>query len=75
MATSTSDVLTSDQVASMLGIKRNTLEIWRCKGRGPCFVKLGTAKQAGVVYARSDVEAWVAARKYPSTSAYSAKGN
>ncbi|NQW50425.1 MAG: helix-turn-helix domain-containing protein [Rhodospirillales bacterium] len=75
MTTSTSDALTSDQVASMLGIKRNTLEIWRCKGKGPCFIKLGTAKQAGVIYSRSDVEAWVAGHKFTSTSAYSAKGN
>jgi len=56
----------------MIGIKPNTLEIWRVKGKGPRFVKLGRARQAGVAYSRSEVERWLSERTVSSTSEYSA---
>jgi predicted DNA-binding transcriptional regulator AlpA len=67
------EALSSAQAAAMLGIKRTTLEIWRYRGKGPRFVKFGKAKQSGVVYRRSDVEAWMTENTFSSTSAYSAK--
>lgn len=67
-----SELLTTDQVAEMLGLKRNTLEIYRVKGKNPIpFIKLGAGKQAPVRYKRSDVEAWLEANTFASTSAYS----
>jgi DNA-binding CsgD family transcriptional regulator len=39
-------LLTNQQTAELLGIKPNTLEIWRLKGRGPLFRKLGSTKAA-----------------------------
>lgn len=65
-------LLTNEEAAALLGIKPNTLEIWRYKGRGPPFIKLGDAPQAAVRYIRSAVTDWVAQRSFASTSAYSA---
>jgi hypothetical protein len=64
-------LLNNAQAASLLGIAPNTLKFWRHKGRGPAFVKLGDAPQAGVAYDEADVIAWRDARKFDSTSAYS----
>jgi hypothetical protein len=64
-------LLNNAQAASLLGIAPNTLKFWRHKGRGPAFVKLGDAPQAGVAYDEADVIAWRDARKFGSTSAYS----
>ena len=64
------DLLTSAETAALLGIKVNTLEIWRTKGNGPEFVKLGTAPQSPVRYLRSKVIEWLEQRLYASTSAY-----
>ena len=63
------DLLSNEQTAAILGVKPNTLEIWRCKGKGPRFIKLGQSKQAGVCYDPADIDAWKAARKFASTSA------
>lgn len=67
------EALSSAQAAAMIGVRPTTLEIWRCKGKGPSFRKLGSAKQAAVIYARSEVERWLTERTFNSTSAYSAK--
>lgn len=67
----TPTLLNNEAAAAALGISPVTLKIWRCKGKGPRFIKLGEAKQAGVVYDPADIEAWKAARKFASTSAAS----
>lgn len=64
-------LLDTVQTAALLGITPNTLKQWRHKGRGPRFVKMGNAPQAGVAYDEADVIAWREARKFSSTSAYS----
>jgi hypothetical protein len=63
-------LLDNEQTAALLGIKPNTLEVWRHKGRGPDFLKLGTTPQAPVRYARSVVTEWLAAQSFRSTSAF-----
>lgn len=62
-------LLGNDAAASALGITPATLRFWRCKGKGPRFIKLGDSKQAGVAYDPADIEAWKAARTFSSTSA------
>jgi len=62
-------LLNNDAAASALGITPATLRFWRCKGKGPRFIKLGQSKQAGVCYDPADIDAWKAARKFASTSA------
>jgi hypothetical protein len=68
---SSDELLDNEQTAALLGIKPNTLEIWRCKGKGPEFVKMGDTPQAPVRYQRSVVLEWVAHRSFASTSGYS----
>ena len=62
-------VLNHYEAAAMIGITPATLRFWRCKGRGPKFIKLGQAKQAGVAYLESDIVEWREARTFASTSA------
>lgn len=68
--TSQEALLDNEQTAALLGIKPNTLEIWRHKGKGPAFVKMGDTPQAPVRYLRSVVTEWLALRSFASTSAY-----
>lgn len=65
------DLLSNAQVAAILGIKPNTLEIWRCKGKGPEFCKLGTHPSSPIRYQRSRVAAWLAGNTHTSTSSVS----
>ena len=67
--TETVKILNNEQTAALIGVTPATLRFWRCKGRGPRFVKLGHAKQSGVAYVEADVHAWRAARTFASTSA------
>jgi predicted DNA-binding transcriptional regulator AlpA len=59
-------LLTNDETAALLGIKPNTLEIWRIQGKGPSFLKIGRA----VRYIESVVLAWIEAQTCNSTSEY-----
>lgn len=74
MSTLGDELLTTDQVAALLGVKRNTLEVYRVTGKTLIpYIKLGTAKQAPVRYRRSEVERWMQERTFANTSAYCAK--
>ena len=66
------DLLNSAETAAILGIKLNTLEIWRIRGNGPTYVKLGSDSRAPVRYRRADVIAWIEQRLRSSTSAHTA---
>jgi predicted DNA-binding transcriptional regulator AlpA len=57
--------LRTKDAAQYLGLANATLERYRVIGDGPRFSKLGRA----VVYARDDLDTWVAARQRTSTSA------
>ncbi|MFW5453763.1 helix-turn-helix transcriptional regulator [Thioalkalivibrio sulfidiphilus] len=60
--------LTTEQAAELLGLKRTTLEAWRCRGGGPQFIKLGRA----VRYRQADLEEWIESRTRTSTSSEAA---
>jgi len=49
------------QLAALLGLAPHTLAMRRSTGKGdmPPFVKLGTARSAGVRYRRDDVIEWM----------------
>ena len=63
--------LTARETAARIGIKVHTLAVWRCSGRGPSYVRLGSPRDR-VVYPVCEVEAWLAARTFSSTSEESA---
>ena len=52
------------ELAAFLGLSPRTLDRYRVSGAGPKFHKFGNR----VRYARADVEAWAAERRYSSTS-------
>lgn len=62
------DLLTTKEAARLLGVKFNTLEIYRHQGKGPPFLKLGNEHGAAVRYQRSVLAAWLAQRAFRSTS-------
>lgn len=66
------DLLTTKEAATLLGLKANTLEIYRHQGKGPPFLKLGNEHGSAVRYQRSVLAAWLAQRSFESTSAHTA---
>lgn len=64
-------LLTNKDAAALLGLKPNTLDIWRIQGKGPIYRKVGRS----VRYAESDVTDWLEGTKCKSTSDYSARSN
>jgi hypothetical protein len=68
----TDELLDNEATAALLSLKPNTLEVWRCKSKGPPFLKLGDTPQAPVRYRRSDVMEWLSRRSFASTSAFTA---
>jgi len=61
----------TDEFAKMARIANITARIWRCEGKGPKFTKLGTGRNAPVVYNLSDFLAWMEENKFQSTAGYS----
>lgn len=66
----TRKLLTNAEAAAMLGLQPTTLEIWRTRGKGPKFVKLGFSKQAPIRYYEEEILSWLEAQCFNSTSAY-----
>lgn len=59
-----SDYLTPAQVRTEFHIPERTQERRRYEGTGPKFVKAGRR----ILYRRADIEAWLAANTFTSTS-------
>lgn len=51
-------LIDSKEAAFVLGISSRTLANWRCKGRGPAYIRLGK-KRSPVMYRLSDVQDWI----------------
>ena len=66
-ATKTPPLLSSAQVAEMLGIPEGTLRYWRKTGVGPAWIKM----EGTIRYDLADVQAYVERnRRIPSVRAY-----
>lgn len=64
------DLLTSAEAEKILGLRRGTLGSWRCRKRGPAFVRV----EGSVKYDRKDLEDYVRAnRVVPGESAQGGK--
>jgi len=57
----------TSQAAATLGLKEQTLRIWRLKGIGPKYVRFGGPK-GRVGYREEDIEEWLRANTFQSTS-------
>jgi predicted DNA-binding transcriptional regulator AlpA len=51
----TFELLSSDDLALLIGVDERTLAVWRSQKRGPDYVRLGRA----IFYRRADVRSWV----------------
>ena len=60
------EVFRNPEAAKFLKMSTSTLAKWRHYGKGPRFLKCGSA----VLYRREDLEAWLNQRSYFSTSEY-----
>lgn len=58
MHTVSDNLLTTQKVATLLGISEATLRFWRHKGKGPAFVRVGRV----VRYKRKEIERWIVSR-------------
>jgi predicted DNA-binding transcriptional regulator AlpA len=58
------NLLTTKQTADLLGLKFNSLEIWRLQGKGPKYRKIGRL----VRYAESDILEYLDSQTRTSTS-------
>jgi len=63
-------LLTTEQAASLLSVSKNTLEVWRCHGGSPKFIKRGSRF---VRYRVQDLLDWIAEGETSSTSEYDAR--
>ncbi len=50
--------LNTEEAAEFLGVKPCTLEVWRCKKKGPRYSKLGSR----VMYDQAELEAYFTSR-------------
>jgi predicted site-specific integrase-resolvase len=64
------EISTTEEAARFLRLKRQTLEMWRLKGTGPTYLKLGRR----VVYRREALERFMAVSERRSTSDPGLKG-
>jgi excisionase family DNA binding protein len=58
------DVMTTEESANYLRLRKNTLEVWRLRGIGPAFLKLGRR----VLYRREALEKFMSECERRSTS-------
>jgi hypothetical protein len=56
------------KAAAYLGLRPQTMRAWRLKGVGPSYTRLGKALTGRVAYDQADLDAYLSARKFRSTS-------
>jgi len=62
-------LLSTADAASYLGLKPQTLRLWRTRGGGPPYIRYGAKGRGTVFYKVADLEAWVNERRWIHTSA------
>jgi len=68
-------LIPTSQAAQMLGLKPQTLRVWRLEGKGPKYVRMGNQSHGRAYYDLSDIQEWISDRKYGSTSEETVKNN
>jgi hypothetical protein len=58
----------TEELAAFLGHQPQTLRIWRVRGLGPQYVRVGHGRKGRVAYLDGDVQVWLAGRRYASTA-------
>jgi predicted DNA-binding transcriptional regulator AlpA len=54
-------LLKTSEAALLLGTSEKTLAVWRCRGYGPHFIKIGKpdARRSAIRYRQSDISAYI----------------
>jgi hypothetical protein len=52
-------LLNDSEAAKRLGVSPATLRSWRCRGIGPCFIKMGAGMKAPVRYTPYDIAQFI----------------
>ena len=66
--TKSTRLLTSPEAAAYLSRQPQTLRLWRVRGFGPRYIRMGNAPYARVAYRTQDLEEWLAARTFRNTT-------
>jgi hypothetical protein len=56
-------LLSEEELAGIINVEPHTLSIWRSKGKGPNFARLGKS----VFYRQVDVQTWIGANVVVAT--------
>lgn len=56
-----SEYLSTTEAAEFIGVSINTLAIWRYRGHGPTYYKVGDHPGGAVIYRTSDISAFLKA--------------
>ena len=56
-------LVAEDEAARMLDVASQTMSVWRLRGCGPAFIKIGRNVRCSV----ADLQAWLDARRVTST--------
>lgn len=62
--------LTTVEAADFVRLSPRTLERLRVQGTGPRYIKAGRGKRAKVLYRIADLQEWLEATTFQSTSEY-----
>jgi len=61
------ELINTAKAADVLGVRPQTLRLWRSRGTGPTYVRLhGT--RGRVLYDVADLRAWLDTRRFTSTA-------
>ncbi len=52
------ELLTEAQAAALLGMRPATLCVWRCRGYGPAFLRIGRKRRPSIRYKRGVILAY-----------------
>lgn len=61
-------LISTAEAAQMLGIQPQTLRVWRLKGIGPRYRRIGSSVHGRACYLPADIDEWVKQNRFDSTS-------
>ena len=61
-------LISSKRAAELIGVKPQTLRLWRYAGKGPRYIRLGENRYCQTAYRLADIEAWIEAHSFRSTA-------
>ena len=63
-----SPLMTTAEACEYLRLQKQTLRKLRCTGNGPPFCRIGSALTGRCLYRRDDLDRWLDARRWTSTT-------